>query len=61
MKRHSTDVAALVCALILLAAAGAWLAWDAGAVTGRTLEWTLPVGLIVAGLVGVVASVSRRA
>ena len=60
MNRHPADVVALVFALVFLGSAAAWTAWQHGGLTVEDLSWTIPVGLILAGLAGVTASLRRR-
>lgn len=60
MNRHPADVLALVFALVFLGAAAVWAAWMHGNLSVDDLAWTIPVVLIVAGLVGVTTSLRRR-
>lgn len=59
MIRHPLDAVALVFGLLLLAVSGTWLALETTALSRSDLAWAAPVALIVAGTLGVLASLRR--
>lgn len=59
MIRHPVDAIALVFGLLFLAAAGAWLAVEMTTLTRSDLTAAAPVALIVAGAIGILASLRR--
>jgi Zn-dependent protease with chaperone function len=60
VNRHPVDVVALVFAIVFLGSAGAWAGWTYGGLSPGDVAWAIPVVLILAGLAGVTASLSRR-
>lgn len=60
MNRHPADVVALVFALVFLGCAALWAGWAYGSLDVGALTWAVPVVLIVAGIVGITASLRRR-
>lgn len=59
MIRHPVDAVALVFGLLFLTAAGAWFALENGTLSRADLALAAPVALIVAGTLGVLASLRR--
>jgi len=59
MIRHPVDAVALVFGLLFLTTAGGWLALENGTLSRADLAWGAPVALIVAGTLGVLASLRR--
>ncbi|MDQ3629200.1 MAG: hypothetical protein M3419_10400 [Actinomycetota bacterium] len=59
MTGHRVDVVALVFGLLFLTTAGAWVAVEIGELSRSDLAWAAPVALIVAGTLGVLASLRR--
>jgi hypothetical protein len=60
MIRHPLDLFSLVLGLLCLTGAAAWLALDRGYVDVDELLWAAPVALVLVGVVGIGASLSRR-
>jgi len=60
VNRHPADVVVLVFALVFLGSAAAWAGWMHGGLSVDDIAWTIPVVLIVAGVVGVTTSLRRR-
>ncbi len=59
MRLHETDVTSLVFGLVFLGSAVVWLLVDAGVLTLSLLPVVVPVLLVVVGVVGVAASITR--
>jgi hypothetical protein len=60
MIRHPLDLFSLVLGLLCVAGAAAWLALDRDYVDVDGLGWAAPVALVLAGAVGIGASLRRR-
>ena len=58
MRTHPVSVTYLVVGLSFLGIAGCWALTEAGVVDARA-GWTLPLVLVIAGGVGLVASLAR--
>ena len=59
MRTHPLNVTNLVVGLVFLGLAGSWALQEAGAVDFDQLRWLLPLTLVVAGVVGLVAFAGR--
>jgi hypothetical protein len=59
MKRHATDTVSLVFGIIFLAMVRLWLVGRSINIEVPHFGWVLALGLIVLGLIGVVASLRR--
>jgi hypothetical protein len=59
MKTHQTNVSSLVVGLIFLGLSGAWLLREWDVIPDDATEWILPVLLVGAGLIGLVAYAAR--
>lgn len=59
MKTHPLNVSYLVIGLVFLAISGSWALHEAGAIDAGDVSWLGPVALIVAGGVGLVATVVK--
>jgi hypothetical protein len=55
MKTHPLNVSYLVVGLAFLGIAGSWALREAGVIDGESVTWLLPLTLVVAGGVGLVA------
>jgi len=60
MTRHPADVVALVFAVVFLGCAATWVGWAYGDLDVDALTWVAPAVLIVAGVIGVIASLRRQ-
>ncbi|MDX6327194.1 MAG: hypothetical protein QOK15_3548 [Nocardioidaceae bacterium] len=58
MRTHAVNVTHLVFGLAFLGLAGCWALTEAGVVDARA-SWLLPLVLVVAGAVGLVAALAR--
>lgn len=61
MRTHRLDVSYLVIGLVYLGIAGSWALHAAGVVDGADVEWLLPLALVLAGALGLVAFATREA
>ena len=59
MKTHPLNVAHLVLGLIFLGFSGSWALRQAGVVDLAEVRWLLPLTLVVAGVVGLIALAAR--
>lgn len=59
MKRHSTDVTSLVFGLLFLSVFGLWYAVEYGSLGAEGLAIAGPVALVMIGLVGLLASMTK--
>jgi hypothetical protein len=59
MKTHPLNVSYLVIGLVFLGIAGTWALHAAGIVEGADVEWLVPLSLVVAGVLGLVAFATR--
>ncbi len=55
MKTHPLNVSYLVVGLIFLGLAGSWALRESGVVDLGEVQWLLPLTLVVAGAIGLVA------
>lgn len=55
MKTHPLNVSYLVVGLAFLGIAGSWALHEVGAIGADEVEWLLPLSLVIAGAVGLVA------
>lgn len=53
------NVSYLVIGLVFLGIAGTWVLHEAGVVDGADVEWLVPLSLVVAGVLGLVAFATR--
>ena len=53
------NVSYLVMGLVFLGIAGTWALHEAGVVEGADVEWLVPLSLVVAGVLGLVAFATR--
>ncbi len=53
------DVSYLVMGLVFLGIAGTWALHETGVVDGADVEWLVPLSLVVAGVLGLVAFATR--
>ena len=60
MRPHPVDMTALVLGTIFALEVAAWFAYDTGLLALRELMFGAPVGLIVLGAVGIIASLARN-
>lgn len=58
MKRHPFRWEALVFGLFFLALVGTWTVWTAGLLNSDQLAYAAAGGLIVLGVVGIIASIA---
>lgn len=56
MQTHRVDVVALVVGVVTLLATGGWALWWTGTLPGDWYAWLVPLGLVVAGVAGILAS-----
>lgn len=56
MRTHRVDVVALVAGVVTLLATAGWALWWTDVVPGDWYAWLVPLGLVVAGLTGIAAS-----
>jgi hypothetical protein len=59
MKTHPLNVSYLVTGLAFLGIAGSWVLHQTGVIGSADVEWLLPLILVVAGGIGLVAFVVR--
>lgn len=59
MKTHPLNVSYLVVGLVFLGLAGAWGLNEIGAIDFAQMRWLLPLTLVAAGVVGLVAVAAR--
>jgi hypothetical protein len=59
MKTHPLNVSYLVVGLIFLGIAGSWALRESGLVDLGEMQWLLPLTLVVAGSIGLVAFAAR--
>jgi hypothetical protein len=59
MKTHPLNVSYLVLGLAFLGIAGSWALHQQGVIGSNDVEWLLPLTLVVAGAVGLVAFMVR--
>ena len=59
MKTHPLNVSYLVVGLAFLGISGSWVLRRTGMIEAADMEWLLPLMLVVAGGIGLVASVAR--
>jgi hypothetical protein len=59
MKTHSLNVSYLVVGLAFLGIAGSWALHQAGVIESTDLEWLLPLSLVAAGGIGLIAFMAR--
>ena len=59
MKTHSLNVSYLVVGLAFLGISGSWALHQTGAIGSAEVEWLLPLSLVVAGAIGLVAFMAR--
>ena len=60
MTRHPLDLISMLLGLLCVGGAIAWLALDLDYVDVDELAWAAPVALVLVGVVGIGASLSRR-
>ena len=53
------NVSYLVMGLVFLGIAGTWALHEVGVVEGNDVEWLIPLSLVVAGVLGLVAFATR--
>jgi hypothetical protein len=59
MKTHPLNVSYLVLGLAFLGIAGSWVLHQQGVIGSNDVEWLLPLTLVVAGAIGLVAFMVR--
>lgn len=59
MKTHPLNVSYLVVGLAFLGISGAWALRQAGVIGSADMEWLLPLTLVVAGGIGLLAFAAR--
>ncbi len=59
MKTHPLNVTYLVMGLIFLGLSGSWALREAGVIDLGQVRWLLPLTLVVAGVVGLLALAAR--
>lgn len=59
MKTHPLNVSYLVIGLAFLGIAGSWVLRQAGVIDSADVEWLLPLTLVIAGGIGLVAFLAR--
>jgi hypothetical protein len=55
MKTHPLNVSYLVIGLAFLGISGSWALHQAGVIDAADVEWLLPLTLVIAGAIGLVA------
>ena len=58
-KTHPLNVSYLVVGLVFLGIAGSWALRTSGVVDNADVQWLIPLSLVVAGLVGLVAFAAK--
>lgn len=59
MKTHPLNVSYLVVGLAFLGIAGSWALHEAGVIGASEVEWLLPLSLVIAGGIGLIAFMAR--
>jgi hypothetical protein len=59
MKTHPLNVSYLVVGLAFLGISGSWALHQAGVIGGAQVEWLLPLSLVIAGGIGLIAFMVR--
>lgn len=59
MRTHPLNIAYLVVGLIFLGLSGSWALRESGVVDLGEAEWLLPVTLVIAGSIGLVAFAAK--
>jgi hypothetical protein len=59
MKTHPLNVSYLVVGLIFLGLAGSWALRESGVIEFGEVRWLLPLTLVVAGAIGLVAFAAK--
>jgi hypothetical protein len=59
MKTHPLNVSYLVVGLAFLGIAGSWALHQTGVIGAAEVEWLLPLSLVVAGAIGLLAFMAR--
>lgn len=59
MRTHALNVTYLVIGLIFLGIAGSWALRESGVVDFGEIQWLLPLTLVVAGVIGLVAFAAK--
>ncbi len=59
MKTHPLNVSYLVIGLAFLGISGSWALHQSGVIDAADLDWLLPLTLVIAGAVGLVAFFAR--
>jgi len=59
MKTHSLNVSYLVVGLVFLGVAGSWALRESGVIDVREVQWLLPLTLVMAGAIGLVAFAAK--
>jgi hypothetical protein len=59
MKTHPLNVSYLVVGLIFLGVAGSWALRESGVVDFGEVRWLLPLTLVAAGVIGLVAFAAK--
>jgi hypothetical protein len=59
MKTHPLNVSYLVVGLALLGIAGSWALRQAGVIDAGSVDWLIPLTLVIAGGIGLVAFVAK--
>jgi hypothetical protein len=59
MKTHPLNVSYLVVGLVFLGLAGSWLLGENGVIDLDSIQWLLPVTLVGAGAIGLIAFAAK--
>lgn len=59
MKTHPLNVSYLVVGLAFLGISGSWALHQAGVIGAAEVEWLLPLSLVIAGGIGLIAFMAR--
>ena len=59
MKTHPLNVSYLVIGLVFLGISGSWALLEDGVIGAADIGWLVPVSLVVAGGIGLVAAVAK--
>jgi hypothetical protein len=59
MKTHSLNVSYLVVGLAFLGIAASWVLHETGVIGSADVEWLLPLTLVIAGGIGLIAFAAR--